>query len=134
MLLVWWRLSQKPITLGLSQRSVYPPDRSEPPSLRQVLPGLSQELRDLLLKTGEPDLADQVPGLRIVDRCRCGDDFCGTFYVRPKPEGAYGPDHRNVTLTPQEGMLILDVVGEKIAAVEVLYRDDIRKAIETIVP
>jgi hypothetical protein len=31
-------------------------------------------------------------------------------------------------------MLILDVVGEKIAAVEVLYRDDIRKAIETIVP
>jgi len=31
-------------------------------------------------------------------------------------------------------MLILDVVGEKIASVEVLYRDDIRKAIKSIVP
>ena len=54
------------------------------------------------------------------------------FYVLPKPNGAYGPDHRNVALTPNKGMLILDVVGEKIAAVEVLYRDDVRKVIGAI--
>jgi hypothetical protein len=88
-----------------------------------VLTGVEQD---------EPDLAAQVPGLRIVDRCRCGDDFCATFYVRPKPKGTYGPDHRNVALTPKEGMLILDVVGEKIAGVEVLYRDDVRKVIQVI--
>ncbi len=54
------------------------------------------------------------------------------FYVRPMPKGAYGPGHRNVPLTPQDGMLILDVVDEKIAAVEVLDRDDVRKAVERI--
>jgi hypothetical protein len=63
----------------------------------------------------------------MIDRCRCGDDFCGTFYVLPKPDGAFGPGHRNVALTPKEGMLILDVVTDKIAAIEVLYRDEIRK-------
>jgi hypothetical protein len=59
-------------------------------------------------------------------------DFCATFYVRPKPEGAYGRDHRNVPLTPKGGMLILDVVGEKIAGVEVLYRPDVRSVIQRI--
>jgi hypothetical protein len=49
------------------------------------------------------------------------------FYVLPKPDGAYGPGHRNVALTPKEGMLILDVVGDRIAAIEVLYRDKIRQ-------
>jgi hypothetical protein len=132
MLLVWWRLSQKPITLNLLEGTAV--DAWEPPLLLDVLPSLAEELRTLLVEQNEPELAAQIPGLRIVDRCLCGDDFCATFYVRPKPTGAYGPDHRNVALTPKEGMLILDVVGEKIAGVEVLYRDDIRKAVESIVP
>ena len=132
MLLVWWRLSQKPITLHLSERRSA--DASEPQLVSDVLPALAKELHQLLVEQGESKLADQVPGLRIVDRCRCGDDFCAMFYVRPKPKGAYGPRHRNLPLTPKEGMLILDVVGEKIAAVEVLYRDDLRKTIERIVP
>ena len=41
----------------------------------------------------------------ILDRRLCGDDFCATFYPQPKPDGAYGPSHRNVELTPVEGML-----------------------------
>ena len=102
--------------------------------ITDVLPELAQELRQLLTEQDEPDLAAQVSELRVVDRCRCGDDFCATFYVRPKPNGPYRPHHRNVALTPKEGMLILDVVGEKIACVEVLYRDDVRKTIEKIVP
>jgi hypothetical protein len=102
----------------LSERSSA--DASGPPLISDVLPALAQELHQLLVEQGESELADQVPGLRIVDRCRCGDNFCATFYVCPKPNGAYGPGYRNVPLTPREGMLILDVVGEKIAAVEVL--------------
>lgn len=82
------------------------------------------------MKQGESTLATQIPSLRIVDRCRCGDDFCATFYVQPKPSGAYGKNHRNVALEPNEGMLVLDVVGGAIACIEVLYRDDIRKVIE----
>jgi hypothetical protein len=79
--------------------------------LVDMFPELSTELQKLLSERGEPDLAAQVSDLTVVDRCRCGDDFCGMFYVLPKPEGAYGPDHRHLALTPNEGMMILDVVG-----------------------
>ena len=102
--------------------------------LRDVFPLLSQELQELLINTGENDLASQVSGLRIVDRCRCGDDFCASFYTQPKPEGAYGPGHRNVALAPAEGMLILDAVDGVIAHVEVLYRNDIRQKLLVLQP
>src|SRR5260370_22556076 len=102
--------------------------------LSNTLPLLADELQGLLIQDGEPELAAQVPGLNIVERCRCGDDFCATFYVLPKPEGSYGPDHRNVSLEPKEGMLILDVVAGRIACVEVLYRDDIRRKLYALLP
>jgi hypothetical protein len=95
--------------------------------LVDMFPELSSELRQLLLDQGESELAVQVPELTVIERCRCGDDFCAMFYVLSKPRGAYGPEHRNVALTPISGMLILDVVADKIAAVEVLYRDEIRQ-------
>jgi hypothetical protein len=103
MLLVWWRLSQKPITLQLSERTTV--NAWEPPLLSDVSPALAEEIHTLLLGQDEFELAGQVSELRIVDRCRCADDFCGTFYVRPKPKGDYGPKHRNVVLEPKEGML-----------------------------
>jgi len=95
--------------------------------LVDMFPALSTELQQLLARQGESRLAAQVSELAVIDRCRCGDDFCGTFYVLPKPKGAYGSGHRNVALEPKEGMLILDVVDDRIAAVEVLYRDEIRE-------
>jgi hypothetical protein len=91
-----------------------------------MFPALARELQELLVARSETQLASQVPTLAIVKRCRREDDFCGMFYVLPKPDGAYGPGHRNVALTPKEGMLILDVVADKIAAIKVLYRDEIR--------
>lgn len=133
-LMVRRTVSKNPITLGLSQRSDTVPDGSQPPLLRGLLPSLAQELQDLLVQQGEPGLAAQVPELRIVDRCRCEDDFCATFYVRRRPKGAYGPSHRNVSLEPNHGMLILDVVAGKIACVEVLCRDDVRRAIRAVLP
>jgi hypothetical protein len=95
--------------------------------LIEIFPALSAELQRLPAGQGEPGLAAQVPGRAVIDRCRCGDDFCGTFYVVHKPKGVYGHGHRNVELTPKDGMLILDVVADKIEAVEVLYRDQIRE-------
>jgi hypothetical protein len=92
-----------------------------------VFPEFATELQHLLTQQGQHELAAQVSGLVILDRCRCGDDFCATFYTQPKPVGRYGHDHRNVALTPEDGMVILDVVGDKIACVEVLYRDEIRR-------
>ena len=66
----------------------------------------------------------QVETLRVVARCGCCDGFCQSFYTAPKPDGIWGPVHRNVLLAPPwSGMLILDVVYGQITYVEVLDRD-----------
>ncbi len=89
--------------------------------LRDVFPDVATELHALLLAEGETLLADQVESLQIVDRCRCTDDFCAMFYAVPRPaQVPWGPGHRNVALVPQRGDLILDVVGDRIVAVEIL--------------
>jgi len=102
--------------------------------LTEILPPLARELEQLLKDQGEVELAAQVSQLAIVDRCRCGDDFCSSFYTQPKPEGTYGPGHRCIDLDAAEGMLVLDVVAGKIAHVEVLNRDDIRRKLLAALP
>jgi hypothetical protein len=102
--------------------------------LTDVLPKLAVELEQLLKKQGESELATLVPTLAIVDRCRCGDGFCSSFYTQPKPEGAYRPDHRSLDLDPEKGMVIVDVVSGLIARGEVLNRDDIRKPLIAALP
>ncbi len=95
--------------------------------LTETLPSFAAELEELLKKGGHAELAARVSALKIVDRCRCGDDFCASFYTECKPQGSYGASHRCVELEPETGMLILDVVADKIVHVEVLYRPDIRE-------
>jgi hypothetical protein len=102
--------------------------------LSDVLPLFARELHELLIEANQPKLANQVPRLKIVERCRCGDDFCATFYTQRKPLGGYSPSHRNVVLIPSKGMLILDVVADEIACVEILYHDDIRKTPHAALP
>ncbi len=109
--------------------------KEQRPLLSETLPAFATELRQLLVEKGETDLAAQVPTLSIFDRCRCGDDVCcATFYTQPKPNGGFGPGHRNVVLAPDEGMVILDVVGEAIACVEVLDRPEIREELLRLLP
>ncbi|MDT0343350.1 hypothetical protein [Streptomyces litchfieldiae] len=97
------------------------------PLVGDLYPRLAAELTTLLNEAGEPGLARQIPELRLVADCGCGDDFCRSFATVEHPEGKpYGPGHRNVILEPEQGMLVLDVIGgaeERIAYVEVLYRD-----------
>ena len=102
--------------------------------LHDVLPSLAVELTDLLTSAGHSSLAEQVPSLRIFDRCRCDDWFCATFYTAPPPKGAWGSKHENVALDPEQGYLVLDVLDGKIVAVEALYRDDLRKPLWEHVP
>ncbi len=95
--------------------------------LAETLPEFAQELQRLL-QAQKPELAVQVPILKIVEGCGCGDDFCASFYTRPKPNGAYGPGHDSLLLdTEAPGMLILDVVDGVISFIEVLYRPDVRQ-------
>ena len=84
-------------------------------------------------EAGEPQLAAQVPSLRIFERCRCGDDICSTLYTQLPPKGSYGPGHRNVRLFPEDdALLVLDVVDGKIACVELLDREDVRRKLKGI--
>jgi hypothetical protein len=106
---------------------------SHAPLLREGLPAFAAELRALLAQTA-PHLAPQVDALRLVDRCRCGDAFCGMFYTAEPPDGSYGPGLENVVLEPARGMIVLDVVDGRIAAVEVLFRDEVRTEVERLVP
>ena len=99
------------------------------PRLIDVAPNLVLELEQMLVEEGEPALSAQVAGLRIVDRCRCGDDFCASFFTAPRPVGSYGPGHRTIALAPALGYLNVDVVGGDIVQVEVLYRDDVKAEI-----
>jgi len=102
--------------------------------LSEILPALSIELEHLLKNQGEAELADQVSQLTVIDRCRCGDDFCSSFYTQPKPEGHYGPSHRCIDLDAAEGMLLVDVVAGKLAHVEVLNRADVRRDLLAALP
>jgi hypothetical protein len=110
------------------------PTDALPPLLSQVMPEFARELDTLMLAHGRSELAAQVPTLRIVDRCRCGDDFCGTFYTEPRPKTSYGAGHSNVEPTTNQGIIILDVVSGRVACVEVLYRDEIRDQIHALLP
>ena len=109
-------------------------DRHKPPLLQEALPELTNEVTILLLKEEEPELAEQVCSLRLVDRCRCGDDFCATIYTVAKPKGAWGPGHENIVLAPTQGYLILDVLDRKITCIEVLDQDDIRDKLLQVLP
>ncbi|MEV6527209.1 hypothetical protein AB0M43_35285 [Longispora sp. NPDC051575] len=99
---------------------------SDLPLVRVVFPDLAAELASLLVEEGEFDLATAIAGLRLVADCGCGDDFCQSFYTADRPDGAYGPGHRCVPLLPAKGMLILDVVDDRIMYVEVLARAPMR--------
>jgi len=130
--LIWQRHSRTPITLDLERRPSQLPRREPAPRLADALPEFAAELESLLTAENKPELAAQVQGLALLDRCRCQDDFCSTFYVRPQPEGRYGPDHYTVILSPEDGMVNVDVVGGEITCVEVLYRDDVQAKLQTL--
>lgn len=102
--------------------------------LTEILPQFARELEELLQRQGKFDLAAQVSTLTVIDRCRCGDDFCSSFYTQPKPQPSYGPGLDSFDLDAETGMVVLDVVAGVIVHVEVLNRDDIRKPLLAAFP
>lgn len=104
------------------------------PLLRDALPDLADEVTALLNQDGATELAGQVKSLRLVERCRCGDDFCATIYTAPKPKGAWGPTHESLPLLPASGYVILDLVEKQIVCIEVLFRNDLRRKVLRLFP
>ena len=102
--------------------------------LAEALPALAQELRELLARNGHHDLAEQVAGLRIVDRDRSDDDYCAMIYTVAPLQGAWGRGHENIALDPASGIIVLDVVSGRISAIEVLYRPEVREQLLALLP
>lgn len=50
-----------------------------PPLLFEIFPQLARGLVRDLRRAGREDLANQLAGLRVADRCRCGALACGTL-------------------------------------------------------
>lgn len=101
--------------------------------LKEALPEEANEIESLLFKDQWNDLANQISKLRIIDKCRCGDSFCSSFYSVPKPKGSWGPDYENIVLDSEEGDFILDIVDGKIVYVEILHRKDIKSTLNKVI-
>ena len=101
---------------------------TEPNRLRakDVLPDLCAEIERDLRGQGDHHIANTVDFLRIYGLCPCTDDFCGSFYTAPRPNGKYGPGHRTMLLDSSPGMVILDVVDGIITFVELIDRPEVK--------
>ena len=107
----------------------------ELPLVTQEFPRLASELTVLRRNEGEADLAAQVEGLRLFDRCRCGDEYCAMMYTAPPPDGAWGHGHDCVVLTSETiRELVLDVVDQRIVAIEILFENEMRDRLATLFP
>ena len=106
---------------------------SEQPLVGTVLPGLAGRMEAALRARGEARLADQIAGLRITAVCLCDQPFCGSFHTLGRPMKRWFIRGRQIELADGgPGEVVIDVVRGEIAYVEVLYLDDVRKALASI--
>jgi hypothetical protein len=100
----------------------------------ELFPAFALELQSLAVQGGRADLAEQIPNLPVVARCKCGEDNCAHFYTAPPPAGAYGSGHDCLMLPSQAGLIVLDIVDDRIVAIEVLDRPDVKPALDKLLP
>ena len=105
------------------------------PPLGDTMPGFAREVEQRLREAGRDDLARQVTRLRIADRCRCGDEFCASLYTEARPEGGWRQLHESIAIGGgARGLINVDAMKGRIVAIEVLFRPEVRRALEHIVP
>ena len=56
--------------------------RPESMLVGELFPELTHQLLRDLRRLKRTDLSEQIVSLRVIDRCRCGSDTCGTFYTQ----------------------------------------------------
>lgn len=89
--------------------------------MAETLPELAAELEAGLRAAGRPDLAEQVPGLRIKAACACEVERCASFYTGT-PMKRWLRRGKQVAV----GELVVDTIDGEIVFVEVLDRPDLR--------
>jgi len=100
--------------------------------LEESLPELAGELKLLLATAGEEELASQISSLRLTDV------VVMIRSVRPvlcsTSRGSWRPRHKTICLNPSAEMTNVDVVDGKVVEIEVLYRDDFRDKLLSVLP
>ena len=91
--------------------------------LAHILPSIAKELEAALFDMGEYRLARSVDHLEIVDRCRCGDEACGTFYTVNRRDWQDKPLRHVVS--DFTGHCDVGICDGHIVCVEILDRDDV---------
>jgi hypothetical protein len=100
--------------------------------IKKALPQLAQELESGFRKIGQVDLAATVSELDIVERCRCGDEGCGTFYTLEKCVWSGKKLEQIVPVV--EGLYAVDVFSNKVACIEILDRKDVEDKLNELFP
>ena len=95
------------------------------PQLAQILPGLVAELDRALRDQDRPDLAEQLPLLRIVAVCPCEVEGCASFYTA-RPMKRWFRRGKQVPA----GDMVVDAIDGEIVFVEVLARPDVRAILD----
>ena len=102
--------------------------------LKAEFPELTREIVEFLERTGRTDLANTVPELHIVDRCRCGDSFCSTLYTQHHNGRRPGAECETLEIAPESGMIMLHIADNHITEIEVLFRGEMRQRLLSMLP
>jgi hypothetical protein len=84
---------------------------------------LASELRKRLTAAGEGEPVDVVDELRVVERCRCGNPRCESFYALPRFQTIWLWNRGGQTIPLRAGLAV-GAVGSRIVAVEVVRNCD----------
>lgn len=97
--------------------------------LVDALPDFSDELSRGLADLGHQELATSVKAIVIVERCKCNETGCITFYAVPK--SSLTNKCRCKTAYPVvRGLTCVQYIGQNIVWVEAVGRPDDRKKLE----
>ncbi len=99
--------------------------------LADALPKFAEELAHGLAVQGHKHLAEAVLSVEIVERCRCDEPGCVTFYAVPKTSATAWPASKRV-IAPAKGVMCVHYIDRQILCVEVLDRPDDRAKLDQI--
>lgn len=97
--------------------------------LAQVLPDLTEELSRGIASLGHEKLAASVYTIEIIERCKCEEPGCVTFFCVPKVSAPL-PDRCNRIVAPAWGVTCVQYFDQQITWVEVLGRPEDREILD----
>lgn len=86
--------------------------------LKDILPDLTEEIKQSFLKHNRTDLYEQVDKLKIVSLCDCGEKTCGSFYTMIPPNEDDDCEVEGFIIS--DGNIAVEMYEGKIGYIEIL--------------